>query len=88
MVIYNLLVFILKLMPVKYNVTNSIIHYTSYKFSMINFGLLTINLLIKITQLKNVSFQILMQRFVESLGSYAYLPNKNSHASTQKIQMY
>ena len=72
-------------MPVKCNVTNSIILYT-YKFSMINVGLFTIILLIKITHLQNISFQILRQSFVRSLGSYAYLPNKNSHAGKQFLQ--
>ena len=78
------LLFISKLMPVKCNVTNTIILHTSYKFSMKNVGPFTINLLIKITYLKNISFQILRQSFVGSLP--AYLPNKNSHAGKQFLQ--
>ena len=71
-------------MPVQCNVTNSIILYTYYKFSVINVSLFTINLVIKITHLKNILLQILRQSFVGSLGSY--LPNKNSHAGKQFLQ--
>ena len=67
MVIYHVITSIyFERMPVKSNVTNTIILYT-YKFSMINVGLFTINLLIKVTYLKNISFQILKQSFVRSL---------------------
>ena len=63
-------------MPVKCNVASSIILYTSYKFSTINVGVFAIDLLIKITYFKNISFQILRQSFVGSLHAYlpAYLP--------------
>ena len=53
MVIYRVLtsIYFEAHMPVKCNVTNGIILYTSYKFSLINVGLFTINLLMKITHL-------------------------------------